>query len=440
MDFRSSPSVFYIDDDHDDDRQEYFDGSRNFSHQMSTSYEMISRAEKKRKLTNQHQPNTMLVPQGQGPKRPRNHPFDQGRLERSHSIQSGTESEPILLDPEEYVIEQPETPHSFHAFDWTLDQRRLPTTINSGPPRTVPLIPLLPPPVPPMQTLNMMDLRTTPNLSRNSIERNELRRRSSPMEQTLAQQQQQQQQAAQLAAAVKQQQQQQQSLIGGIPAGYALVRTANGGLALLAQGPQAGAAAAAAIPAQTAVQQQFIALNAAGQPTGAAGRLPMAMVGGQPQQIVYQYGGQPGLQAAPAQYIQLPANYGQQAGGIGNAILSANGAATVAGSTGLFHFVSFIIDNEFSSSLCKSSTISIFSNIANTKYSDRSRSSNECFICCSIIISLIDSSSSCNSINLTSKTKCSNSNSRCNSTTTTISICICTTATTTSSNEWNNWS
>jgi len=195
MDFRSSPSVFYIDEDRDDDHRQYFDGSRNFSHQMSTSYEMISRAEKKRKLTNQHQPNPMLVPHGQqGPKRPRNHPFDQGRLERSHSIQSGTEFEPILLDPEEYIIEQPETSHSFHAFDWTIDQRRAPTTINPVHPRKAAPAPLLPPPVLPMQNLNMIDLRTTPNLSRNSIDRNELRRRSSPMEQPLSQQQQQQQQ------------------------------------------------------------------------------------------------------------------------------------------------------------------------------------------------------------------------------------------------------
>lgn len=203
MNFPSSPSVFLIDDDHEDDHRQYFHGSRNFSHQPSTSYEMISRAEKKRKLTNQHQPSPMLIPHGQGPKRARNHPFDQGQMERSHSIQSGTEFEPILLDPEEYVIEEPET-HSFHAFDWTLDQRRAATAMHSVPPRKAPLVPLLPPP--PIQNLNTIDLRTTANLSRNSIERNEIRRQSSPIEQTLSQQ-----------AQAQQQQQQRRILL--IPAG-----------------------------------------------------------------------------------------------------------------------------------------------------------------------------------------------------------------------------
>ena len=135
--------------------------------------------------------------------------------------------------------------------------------------------------------------------------------------------QQQQQQAAQLAAVAaaqqQQQQQQQQSLLNGIPPGYTLVRTANGAYALLGQAPTA-ASAAAALQSQTQAQlsqqqqqQQFIALNAAGQQTAAA-RLPMAMVGGQPQQVVYQYAGQPTIQAAPTQYIQVPANYAQQQG------------------------------------------------------------------------------------------------------------------------------
>ncbi len=122
----------------------------------------------------------------------------------------------------------------------------------------------------------------------------------------------QQQQAAQFAAAA-QQQQQQQNLMNSIPAGYMLVRTANGGYALLAQSPTASAAA---IQQQTQTplgQQQYISFNAAGQPTAGAGRFPMAMVGGQQQQqIVYQYAGQPTMQAAPTQYYQLPANYAQQ--------------------------------------------------------------------------------------------------------------------------------
>jgi hypothetical protein len=124
----------------------------------------------------------------------------------------------------------------------------------------------------------------------------------------------QQQQAAQFAAAAQQQQQQQQqSLINGIPAGYTLVRTSAGGYALLAQNPTASTAVQQQTPTQLG-QQQYITFNAAGQPTATTARLPVAMVGGQPQQLVYQYAGQPTMQAAPTQYIQLPANYAQQQG------------------------------------------------------------------------------------------------------------------------------
>ncbi len=125
----------------------------------------------------------------------------------------------------------------------------------------------------------------------------------------------QQQQAAQFAAAAnQQQQQQQQNLMNSIPAGCMLVRTANGGYALLAQSSTAAAAATAMQQqAQTSLaQQQYISFNAAGQPTANSARLSMAMVGGQPQQVVYQYAGQPTIQAAPTQYIQVPSNYAQQ--------------------------------------------------------------------------------------------------------------------------------
>jgi hypothetical protein len=129
----------------------------------------------------------------------------------------------------------------------------------------------------------------------------------------------QQQQAAQWAAVAAQQQQQQQqqhqqqqqqSLINGVPAGYMVVRTANGSYALLAQPQTASAAAAMQSQAQAPfAQQQYISFNAAGQPTATSARYSVAMVGGQPQQIVYQYAGQPTMQAAPTQYIQVPSNY-----------------------------------------------------------------------------------------------------------------------------------
>ena len=145
-------------------------------------------------------------------------------------------------------------------------------------------------------------------------------------------QQQQQQQAAQLAAAVKQQQQQQQqqqqNFLNSIPAGYALVRTANGGYALLAQNTQASAASVQ--QQQQQQQQQYISFNAAGQGTGSAGRLPMAMLGGQGQQIVYQYANQSGMQGAPTQYIQVPANYGQQQASVGSSLLPGTNAAAAA--------------------------------------------------------------------------------------------------------------
>ena len=156
--------------------------------------------------------------------------------------------------------------------------------------------------------------------------------------------QQQQQQAAQLAAATQQQQQQQQqqSLMNGIPAGCMLVRTSNGGYALLAQSPAAAATAMQSQAQTSLAQQQYISLNAAGQPTANAARL--AMVGGQPQQVVYQYAGQPTIQAGPTQYVQLPSNYAQQQ----QQQLSTSPimqTATSVASQGLYYFsIKFMID------------------------------------------------------------------------------------------------
>jgi hypothetical protein len=159
----------------------------------------------------------------------------------------------------------------------------------------------------------------------------------------------QQQQAAQLAAAAavqQQQQQQQQSLINSIPAGYMLVRTANGSYALLAQSPTASATSIQQQAQTSLAQQQYISFNAAGQPTATGARLPVAMVGGQPQQIVYQYAGQPTIQAAPTQYIQVPANYAQQQQQQQQLSTSpVMQTATSATSQGLYSFrIKFIID------------------------------------------------------------------------------------------------
>ncbi|CAF4748059.1 unnamed protein product, partial [Rotaria magnacalcarata] len=80
-----------------------------------------------------------------------------------------------------------------------------------------------------------------------------------------------------------------------------------GGYALL--GNPTGASTAAMQPQAQAslAQQQYISFNAAGQPTATTSRYPVAMVGGQSQQLVYQYAGQPTGQATPTQYIQVPA-------------------------------------------------------------------------------------------------------------------------------------
>ncbi|CAF4200989.1 unnamed protein product [Rotaria sp. Silwood2] len=139
----------------------------------------------------------------------------------------------------------------------------------------------------------------------------------------------QQQQAAQLAAATAATQQ-QQNLFNGIPAGYTLVRTAGGGYALLAQSPPATTAAMqsqAQFAQQQQQQQQYISFNAAGQPTATTARLPVSMVGGQSQSIIYQYAGQPTIQATPTQYIQLPANYAQQQGLSANAVMQTTNSA-----------------------------------------------------------------------------------------------------------------
>ena len=122
-------------------------------------------------------------------------------------------------------------------------------------------------------------------------------------------------------------------MINGIPPGYTLVRTANGGYALLGQAPSATTAAALQSQAQSQfAQQQYITLNAAGQPTATtAARLPMALVGGQQQQLVYQYAGQPAMQAAPTQYIQVPANYAQQQGLSTSPVMQATNSSTPQG-------------------------------------------------------------------------------------------------------------
>ncbi|CAF0985287.1 unnamed protein product [Didymodactylos carnosus] len=87
-----------------------------------------------------------------------------------------------------------------------------------------------------------------------------------------------------------------QASVPGIPPGYMLVRTANGGLALL------GSQQLQQQQAQTALATQS--------------RLPLTFGAGGlqygQQQVVYQYAAQPTVQASPTQYIQLPSQYAHQ--------------------------------------------------------------------------------------------------------------------------------
>jgi hypothetical protein len=55
------------------------------------------------------------------------------------------------------------------------------------------------------------------------------------------------------------------------------------------------------------------------------------MVSGQSQQIVYQYAGQPTMQATPTQYIQLPANYAQQQGLSTSPVMQTTNSTTPQG-------------------------------------------------------------------------------------------------------------
>ncbi|CAF3603152.1 unnamed protein product [Adineta steineri] len=115
MDSPSSPPVLYLGDDDDDD---------NISRASSSNDRRLPR--KKRKLTNTNvHINTSVA---NWSKRQRNDYYQQQSTQHC----SDSDSEPILIDPDEYIIEEPDT-HSFRSFDWTI-QNQPPKSPTPPPP------------------------------------------------------------------------------------------------------------------------------------------------------------------------------------------------------------------------------------------------------------------------------------------------------------------
>jgi hypothetical protein len=108
MDSSSSPPVLYLGDDDDDDNNIF---------KASSSNDM-QLPRKKRKLTNA---NVRINPSiANWSKRQKNDHYQQQSSQ--NFIDSDPDPEPILLDPDEYIIEEPD-PHSFRSFDWTIEAR-----------------------------------------------------------------------------------------------------------------------------------------------------------------------------------------------------------------------------------------------------------------------------------------------------------------------------
>jgi hypothetical protein len=142
MDSSSSPPVLYLGDDDDDnnnngnEQNHYFETSMSLSQASSSSTDM-NLPRKKRKLSNANvRVNTSIV---NWSKRQRNDHYQQ-RLSQN-SINSDVDSELILLDPNEYVIEKPDS-HSYRSFDWTIQSEPTltPTKLTSNPIPKVPRV------------------------------------------------------------------------------------------------------------------------------------------------------------------------------------------------------------------------------------------------------------------------------------------------------------
>jgi hypothetical protein len=123
----NSPPVLYLEEDDDDDDNEqnqYFGTNRSLSVASSSNDMNVPR--KKRKLTNVNvRINPSIV---NWSKRQRNGHY-QPQLSQNF-IDNDPDPEPILLDPDEYIIEEPDTP-SFRSFDWTIQPTPAPVLPSS---------------------------------------------------------------------------------------------------------------------------------------------------------------------------------------------------------------------------------------------------------------------------------------------------------------------
>jgi len=131
MNASPSPPVLYLGDDDDDDNNEqnqYFETNMSLNRASSSTDKNLS--SQKRKLTNANvRVNPSIV---NWSKRQRNDHYQQ-QLSQNF-IDSDLDSEPILLDPDEYIIEEPDS-QAYRSFDWTIQPR------PPSPPPPPPLIP-----------------------------------------------------------------------------------------------------------------------------------------------------------------------------------------------------------------------------------------------------------------------------------------------------------
>jgi hypothetical protein len=135
MNASSSPPVLYLGDDDDDDddneQNQYFETNMSLNRASSSTDKNLS--SQKRKLTNANvRVNPSIV---NWSKRQRNDHYQQ-QLSQNF-IDSDLDSEPILLDPDEYIIEEPDS-QAYRSFDWTIQPR------PPSPPPPPPPPPLIP--------------------------------------------------------------------------------------------------------------------------------------------------------------------------------------------------------------------------------------------------------------------------------------------------------
>ncbi|CAF3617558.1 unnamed protein product, partial [Rotaria sp. Silwood1] len=153
MDSSSSPPVLYLGDDDDDDDNNYHRQNSyvetNMSLMKTSSSNDMNISRKKRKVTNTNvRINPSIV---NWSKRQRN---DHNQQQTSRNfIDSDPDPEPILLDPDEYIIEEPDPP-AFCSFDWTIQ-----------PPPPPPLLPTKISSNHPIQTISRSSTKSTSNMN-----------------------------------------------------------------------------------------------------------------------------------------------------------------------------------------------------------------------------------------------------------------------------------